>query len=248
MNIHNVLRNYEHWVKNNYNMEDPKILDEYEYFHNVLDVSTFLAKEMNLSEEDTFIAQTLAIVHHCAIFRKINFGLTFGAHSKEGSLLLQQSLLKLFLQDTRAFDFIITESVFYHHCTKLEEKTSPIIIIHSKLLQLAIKLSMLSKYISNLEKNTRDNSSIPLRLTPEVRQALKTSTPFSFLHVLNDLDMLAFELRIINNDTPKAALKLVKSKGYVERLTKIFLERYPLCGKNDIELIRQTANTVLEQV
>lgn len=245
MNINNVLRNYDKWVKSNYNIDNMSIFEEYVYYYSVFDTTTFLVKHMDLCEEDMFIAQTIAIVHHCAVFRKIKFSLANGNHAKEGSLLLQQNLLKLLLPETRRLDYIISQSVFNHHRTTFENDTSPRVVLHSKLLQLAIKLTMLNKYIHNLENTVQANGNIPLSLTIEVKQALKTSTPISFSLVQNDLDMLAFQLGIVNSSTPQAALKLIQHNGYIERLIDAFLKRYPLCNKVDIELIKHTANTTL---
>lgn len=243
----NILERFENWISSNFDISNPKIAEKHEHTHSVLNTATYLAKEAQFSNEDLFLAQTIAILHDCARFPQIKRFDTFQDtdifnHSLEGAKMLRNGLLQQMLPQTREFDDIIITAIELHGALSLPTNLDSRTLMHCNLIRDADRTDLYEMCINKFEILFWAE----VRLSLKVRDLFQKRTPIPWSEIRNDLDLLALRFGLLNQFNSKQALSNIKNRNYVNRLCDLFLRERPMYNKEDVEWVRETALSFLE--
>lgn len=251
MNAQIVQERLETWVKSNFELTRDVCL-KMEHCRSVFDLSTKIANVEGMNEEDTFIAQVIAALHDCGRFPQIILFHTFldneiYNHSIEGAKLLENGLLEEFLPETREYDNIIIQAVRYHGLKDLPPETvGERTMMHTKLIRDADRTDIFERSVNQFELLfTTVGIGTSKTITPGVKKSFLERKSISVKLLQSQLDMLTLRFGLIGQYEFLAALELIEENKYIERLTKLFLERRPNYDQAEIIWLEEQAQKLL---
>lgn len=124
----------------NYDLNDDKIKLKLVHTFGVVNLSEYIAKDLNLDEENIELAKIIALLHDIGRFEQLKQCHTFdntpeNDHAEYGvKVLFENNMIEQFLED-RKYDEIIYNSIKYHNKYKLPEELEGDILLHSQLIR-----------------------------------------------------------------------------------------------------------------
>ena len=245
-----ILDRFEKWIENNFDLSNPKILAKYDHTHSVYEIATQIVETEQFSNEDKFIAQTIAILHDCGRFIQIRDFDTFKDskdfdHAVEGANLLENGLLEQILPETREYDCIIIPAVRYHNRLALPECDERQ-LMHCELIRDADRTDLYNVCLNHFDVTFwfNDNTS---NLTPAVKQLFENRKPISFSVLQNQLDLLALRFSLLYQYKYVSALLYFKNNNYISRITELFSTKLPFYNQDDLNWIKLASEKVLDE-
>lgn len=229
-----------------------KIIHSYE----VVNKSEYIARNLNLDEEDIILAKIIALLHDIGRFEQIK---EFGAfddkkleHAKYSvKLLFEDSKYIRSFVTTSKYDELIYKAIYNHNKLEIESGLNEHELLHARIIRDADKLDnfrvkeadKLEDMFPNIyDKNTIDYETI----TPDVyetflnNQCIKLSTRKTIIDYWLCVIAFIFDLNF------NVSLKYVKDNDYVNKLIdRLEYKNYET--KKQIEKIKKSANEYINK-
>lgn len=143
MNFNLAKETFEQYL-DTYDRNDDKIRLKIIHTYGVIDQVTEIAHRMHLSDEDTSLAQIIALLHDIGRFEQLKRFNSFEPgtmdHAAYGvKVLFDENMIRRFIEDSR-WDSIIRTAIARHSDYKLEGITDERTLLHAKLIRDADKL------------------------------------------------------------------------------------------------------------
>ena len=143
MNYNKALGAFKEYLKD-YNIEDGSINLKIIHTYEVVKVSEYIAKNLNLSDEDIELAKIIALLHDIGRFEQIKVFGEFNDKLMEHALfsvkvLFEDNLIRKFIEDD-SYDNIIKVAIYNHNKYKIEDGLNERELLHSKIIRDADKL------------------------------------------------------------------------------------------------------------
>lgn len=112
--------------------------------YHVVDNARTIAKKLNLSEEDVYLAELIALLHDIGRFEEITFLKQFDSvkfdHASYGiKMLFDNNLIRSFIEDD-SYDEIIKIAINNHSRLSIQDGLDERTLLHSKIIRDADKL------------------------------------------------------------------------------------------------------------
>ena len=143
MNYNKALEAFKEYLKD-YNIEDGSINLKIIHTYEVVKVSEYIAKNLNLSDEDIELAKIIALLHDIGRFEQIKVFGEFNDNLMEHALfsvkvLFEDNLIRKFI-DNDSYDNIIKVAIYNHNKYRIEDGLNDRELLHSKIIRDADKL------------------------------------------------------------------------------------------------------------
>ena len=164
INIEKAKETFKKYVEK-YNPEDAQIKLKIEHIERVSQIAKKMAKELNLNQEDTELAELIGLLHDIGRFEQIRIYHTFKDkksinHGEYGAqILFENGLIREFIE-TDEFDEIIKLAVRNHNKDKIEEGLTQRQMLHAKLIRDADKTDIFYLLITGEEKTIWESNNM----------------------------------------------------------------------------------------
>lgn len=126
LDINNAEKQFKEYLKN-FDTENEKNKLKIVHTYGVVKASEYIAKDLNLSEEDIYLAKLIALLHDIGRFKQIKLYDNFidnmenNNHADYGvKILFEENLIRKFIEDDK-YDDIIYKAIFNHNKYKIED-------------------------------------------------------------------------------------------------------------------------------
>ena len=211
-----------------------KVVHTYHVVENAKEIAT----KLNLSEEDIYLAELIALLHDIGRFEEITFLKQFDSvkfdHASYGiKMLFDDNLIRNFIEDD-SYDEIIKTAIDNHSRLTIKAGLNERCLLHSKIIRDADKLDNFRvkkeekieaifpgklKYKSDMENST---------LSDKVYETIKNQKCVDIHDRITLLDYWCCVLAFIFDLNFKETYKIVKSSNYIN----ILIDRF---NYNDLE-------------
>ena len=213
----------------------------------VVDLCEKIAKSLNMSEEEIFIAKIIGLLHDIGRFDQWKEYKTFRDaesidHAELGVTILEKdNYLRKYIKDDK-YDQIILDSIKYHNKVNIPDNLDSKTSIFSKLIRDADKLDILYLYIDKeidieLENEFTDTTFNLIKNKKAVnRPDIKTKT-----------DRLAVSLGFIFDINYKYSFEFLKEKDYYNQIIDYYKSKLDNeIFKEQLEEMRKIINNYIE--
>ena len=144
LDINNAEKQFKEYLKN-FDTKNEKNKLKIVHTYGVVKASEYIAKDLKLSEEDSYLAKLIALLHDIGRFKQIKLYDNFidnmenNDHADYGvKILFEENLIRKFIEDDK-YDNIIYKAIFNHNKYKIEEGLDEKELLHAKLVRDADK-------------------------------------------------------------------------------------------------------------
>lgn len=136
--------NYFNEYTSHFKVADNKVTIKIKHTMGVVEIAEYIAKNLNLSEEDIELAKLIGLLHDIGRFEQAvkydNFeDYNTIDHAKLGAnLLFEDGLIRSFI-DTNEYDEIIRKAIINHNKLKIEDGLNERELLHAKIVRDADK-------------------------------------------------------------------------------------------------------------
>lgn len=140
----NAEKQFKEYLKD-YDTENDKNKLKVVHTYGVVKISEYIAKDMDLSEEDIELAKLIALLHDIGRFKQIKLYDSFldnmenNDHANYGvKILFEDNLIRKFIKNSK-YDDIIYKAIFNHNKYKIEDGLNEKELLHAKIIRDADK-------------------------------------------------------------------------------------------------------------
>lgn len=235
MNLDIAINTFKEYVSN-FDMENEKIKRKYIHTFEVAKISEILAKRLNLSDEEVFLAKLIGLLHDLGRFEQVTKYDSFKDiemdHADFGvKLLFEENMIRKFISDEK-YDNIIYNAVKYHNKLSIPNNFDERTALFCKIIRDADKIDIyrvmteeyenlfydkVSEYVLNEFNN---NESINYKYVKNKTDSLMVK--FAFMYDINFMESFEIlkETKIFDNfmnsikvsDNNKELFKNIKNK------------------------------------
>lgn len=199
-----------------------------EHTYHVVDKAKEIATKLNLSDEDVYLAQLIALLHDIGRFEEITYLKQFDSvgfdHASYGvKMLFEENLIKTFIEDD-SYDEIIKVAIENHSRLTIEEGLNERCLLHSKIIRDADKLDNFRvKIEENIEeifpgkvknKDDMENS----KISDKVYNAIKNEKCVDIHDRETLLDYWVCILAFAFDLNFKQSYEIVQNNNYIDNL------------------------------
>lgn len=252
------LKRFNNFVDSYENGEDIKGIEAIElkrqHRKRVLDASKYMAKTMNLPEEDETIAEIIAILHDIGRFEQWKKNRSYVdteriQHAYLGAQMLQKGWIRYFIPETREYDEIIIKAVKLHRELHLPHELTERERFFCNLIRDADRIDIFYQCTRNkdfdilfeIKEEVEERS-----LSNAVKLALLKNESISFKEVRNRLDLIGLRISLLSQFTFKSGIDYIKEKGYVEKMINLFENNLPQFKGEDLEWLKKYASKAFQ--
>ena len=225
-----------------------------EHTYHVVDKAKEIATKLNLSDEDVYLAQLIALLHDIGRFEEITYLKQFDSvgfdHASYGvKMLFEENLIKTFIEDD-SYDEIIKVAIENHSRLTIEEGLNERCLLHSKIIRDADKLDNFRvKIEENIEeifpgkvknKDDMENS----KISDKVYNAIKNEKCVDIHDRETLLDYWVCILAFAFDLNFKQSYEIVQNNNYIDNLIDR-LTYNDFDTKQRIEYIRNIINNFI---
>lgn len=228
MKYETVLRRFDDWLNVNFDMNHPRAVSKKEHVHSVANISTLISLAEGLNDNDTLLAQVIAVMHDVGRFPQLQKYGNFldndeYNHSLKGAEMLENGLLwKLFPEVKKEDEQIIITAVKYHGLLSLPTKTDERTLMHCKIIKDADKTDLYERSVNRFEELNSTHEIGEKFITPKVKQNFTNNENILIPDCKSKLDLLVLRLGFIYQYEFPSALKVIEEKRYIQRLVQKF--------------------------
>lgn len=224
----NIEQQFDNYVSN-FSLEDPadqqNIDLKYKHSYQVCRKMNQIIEDM-LNQEQSYIAQTIALLHDIGRFKQYQEYKTFADAKSEDHAQLGVSVIKnnnfLATVDTATKELIL-KAIQYHNKPYLPDNESEECLLYTKLIRDADKLDIWRVVLKEYNSSST-NQAVGLGLSQEnkISEAVQkqimneTVVKYEDLQTLNDFKLLQMGWVFDINFGP--SFEIIKEKEYIERL------------------------------
>ena len=242
---------FKEYVKN-YDPEDKKIMLKIKHIERVANLSKKMAEELNLSEEDTQLAELIGLLHDIGRFEQIRLYHTFVDrksvnHGELGAkILFEDGLIRNFIE-TNEFDEIIKKAIINHNRGRIEEGLTERELLHAKLVRDSDKTDIFYILITGEEKTIWETDNMNNEtITEEIFREFIEDKHIEYKNIKTSGDTLIAHFAYIYDLYFKPALTIFKENNYIERL----YQRFNFTNKDTAEkisIVKEKAKQSIEE-
>lgn len=233
-----------------YNLEDGSIKLKIIHTYEVVKKSEYIAKGLELDEENVELAKLIALLHDIGRFEQIKVIGEFNDnklnHADFGvKVLFEDNLIRQFIQDDQ-YDAIINKAIWNHNKYRIEDGLDEIQILHCKIIRDADKLDNFrvkekddfkDMFPNIYNENTIEKEEISLKVYQDFMnyQCIKLSDRKTIIDYWVCVIAFIFDLNF------DISLQYISNNNYIDKLidrikyknenTKEKMEQIRKCGK-----------------
>ncbi len=138
------LKSFKEYLKD-YDLEDGNIKLKVKHTYEVVNKSEYIAKGLNLDEENIQLAKLIGLLHDIGRFEQVKQTNDFldnkgFDHADYGvKVLFEENLIRKFVEDNK-YDNIIKKAIYNHNKYQIEEGLDEDELLHCKIIRDADKL------------------------------------------------------------------------------------------------------------
>lgn len=219
MDFDKALKAFEKYVSN-FDEENGKILLKKRHTYGVVKISEYIAKGLNLSEEDIFLSKIIALLHDIGRFEQVRKSNNFGgvAHADLGvEILKENNFIREFISISK-FDDIIYAAILNHSKLTIEDGLDSRSLLHAKIIRDADKVDNFRvKSFDDFESVM--NSSLEIleksHVSEDTYKKFMTNKSLIFADTKTPLDVWLFFLAFTFDINFSDSLVYIKNKNYI---------------------------------
>lgn len=213
----------------------------------VVELCENIAKSLNLTNEEVFIAKIIGLLHDIGRFEQWKEYKTYKDidsvdHADLGvEILKKDNYLRKYIEDDK-YDDIILKSICYHNKHMISDDLDEKTIMFAKLIRDADKLDILYLYTDGNLELELDNE-----FTKDIYESLLNKNTISRKDIHTKTDRLSITFGFIFDINYEYSFKYLKDKKYFDTIIDIYKEKLDNeVFKNQLEEIRKTINNYIE--
>jgi uncharacterized domain HDIG len=256
INIEKAKEEFEKYLEKYNNKSDLGFELKLVHTYHVVENAVEIAKNLNLSEEDTALAELIALLHDIGRFEEINVFKRFDSvgfdHAEYGiKLLFENNLIRDFIEDN-SYDEIIKIAIRNHNKLAIQNGLDKKCLLHSKIIRDADKLDNFRvKKEEKIEaifpgkvknKKEMENST----LTEKVYKTVKNEKCVNIIDRITVLDYWVCVLAFIFDLNFKETHQIVKENDYINILVDKFKYK-EIDTINKMEDIKKILNDYIDK-
>lgn len=228
IDIKNIEKVFDKYISN-YDPQNERIKLKIEHIKRVAKNSELIAKNLNLSEEQTNLAIAIGFFHDIGRFEQVRIANTFSdkeSHINHGEksieALFKDNFIREFIQDDK-YDEIIKKAVLNHNRVKIEPNLSEDELLFSKIIRDADKLDIfytISKEEYSMESifwySNFDNSEI----SNSILEDFFNQTSINYSKITTNADVIAIFYGYIYDLYFGISKKIIYDNKYLEAFTE----------------------------
>jgi len=248
MNFEKAKLAFETYLKD-YNLNDGKVKLKLVHTYAVVELSEYIAKDLNLREDDIELAKIIALLHDIGRFEQARRFDDFVDHKTidhadfGAELLFKDGTIRNFIE-TDIYDNIIEKSIINHNKYSIENGLSEKELLHSKIIRDADKTDNFRvKSIDNLKDIANIDESVMVNqlITDDIYNDFMNHRTIISSKRITFMDMWVSYIAFIFDYNFSSGLKYIKEKNYIN----ILVDRINYKNeetKQKMEQIRDCAN------
>lgn len=237
-----------------YDLENGSIKLKVIHTYKVVEKSEYIARNLNLSDEDICLAKVIALLHDIGRFEQIK---TFGSfddknieHAEYGvKVLFDENLIRKFIEDD-SYDDLIYKAIYNHNKLQIEDGLDERTLLHSKIIRDADKLDNFrvkaeDKFEDMFPKIYNADTVFYETISPKVYNDFLAHKCIRLNDRKTILDYWLCIIAFIYDLNFDVSLRYVKENDYINKLLDRLEYRNP-DTKKQIEEIRECALSYIE--
>lgn len=234
----------------NYDLKVEAIERKQKHSLRVKELSTKIATELKLSQDEIDLATLIGLLHDIARFEQYTQYKTYRDvdsfdHGDYGVKILNEDIRNYI--DTDEYDKIIKCAVKNHNKYKIEEGLSEKESLFCKMIRDADKLDILFEAETMFWKDDIDRVNIEkCTITDEIMEQILNKEPVKRKKGDNELVKLLCIIAFVFDINFKPSLRIIKNKKYIDNILNRF-EFKDANTKKQIELIKENVNNYIDE-
>lgn len=203
---------------NLFDMDNVDINYKYTHSYRVKMLSNYIAKSLNLSDEDIELATVIGLLHDIGRFKQYemfgNFKDSNIDHADLGvKILFEDNLIEKFNIDKKYYK-IIEFSIKNHNKFEIENVDDKKFLLQAKIIRDADKIDILKAYTIFKDRKLKECDE---NITDKVKEAFLSKRQIKFDELKNSNDNNIFRIAFIFDINFKASLELIKKEKVLEK-------------------------------
>ena len=192
----------------------------------VMDLCEEIAKSLNLSEEEIYIAKIIGLLHDIGRFEQYKEYKTFVDrksidHAELGiEILKKDNYLRKYIEDD-SYDDIILDSIKYHNKLEMPKDLDPKTELFLKIIRDADKIDILKLYAVEEFKRELDD----VEFSKEVYESLLNHKCISKRDLKSKSDRMALVLGFVFDTYFKESYRILKETKYFDIIIDIYKKK-----------------------
>lgn len=237
-----------------YDITNPRIELKIKHTFRTVEVAKRIAEDLKLNEEQTLLAQLIALLHDIGRFEQVRIYNTFKDkdsidHAELGvKILFEDGLIRNFIED-RKYDDIIYKAVKNHNKFKIQEGLTNEELLQARIIRDADKTDIYRVFVEDIEENRNtlyDYKEVAKQtVTYKIMKNFIEYKQSNKDEFVNEIDNYINMISHLFDYNFLPGLKIVKENKYIERTMK------PICicedTKEQMEKIIKIANEYINE-
>lgn len=218
---------FEKYIQN-YNPEDKKIKLKIEHIKRVSEISKKIAQNLNLSEEETQLAELIGLLHDIGRFEQIRLYNTFLDkdsinHAEFGvKVLFEEGLIRKFIE-TDKYDKIIKKAILNHNKLYIEKGLTEKESLHTKIIRDADKADIYSILITDNKETIWGKEDLSQeKISDEIYRQFIEEPMVDYKEIKTPADILVCHFKYVYDLNFTESKKIIKENKYIDKLYERF--------------------------
>lgn len=238
MDILNARKQFKEYVKA-YNPEDEKIKLKIAHIERVATNARKIAETLNLSQEDTELAELIGLLHDIGRFEQVRIYHTFVDkdsinHGECGvNILFEQGLIRKFIKEDK-YDKIIKLAILNHNRAEIEEGLTERENLHAQIIRDADKMDIFYVLTVGDKKAIWEKADLSDdKISNEIYREFMEDKYINYKERKSSADILVSHFAYVYDLNFRETIQIVKENNYLEKLYQRFtfndpetMERY----------------------
>ena len=238
---------------NNYDTNDFIINRKIGHTMGVLNLSTEIAKSLNLSDEEVDLASLIGLLHDIGRFEQARISGTYKDSKKVNhatigvEILFKNNKIQEFLPDTRKFDEIVKIAVYEHNKLKIRDGLNDKELLFSKIIRDADKLDIYRLFLMDnvISMGTDSGFSDTTHFSEEVLNTFYENKQLPKNELKTMLDWFLNSIAFTYDINFKKSFEILKERNYINKIIDIGIDLWE-DQKEEFEKIRNHINTYIK--
>lgn len=224
IDIDNAKKEFMNYVEQYGNVESGRISLKVRHILRVVENSKFIAKELDLNEEQVSLAELIGLFHDIGRFEQVRIydtfsdkdtGIDHAAYSLK--VLYEDGLIRKFIA-TNKYDDIIKKAVFNHNKPVIDKSVDGDALLFSKIIRDADKLDI---YKAINQEEMKDifwyKEFDNIKMSDELMKKFEKEKLIDYKDIKNNADQIyAFYGYVLDFNFP-SCFKIIKDNQYLEK-------------------------------
>ena len=237
-----------------YDINNPKIELKVKHTFKTVETAKKIAKDLELTEEQTLLAELISLLHDIGRFEQLKIYDTFKDkdsidHANLGvKILFEDGIIRNFIEDTK-YDHIIYKAIKNHNKFKIEAGLDSEVLLQACIVRDADKTDIFRVFVRDIEKNNNllynYKEIAKQRVSSKVMEKFESYEQVDRNEFSNGIDSYINIIAFIFDYNFITGLKIIKENNYIERTMQ------PICiyeeTKEQMQKIMEIANTYINE-